>query len=51
MDSGKLSNIVFLMVVVVFGDFSVVFGKTSVIEGLQRFANFFGKNDIFSLKD
>ena len=51
MDSGKLSNIIFLIFAAVFGDFSVVFGNPSVIEGLQEFVNFFGKNDIFSLKD
>ena len=34
MDSGKLSNIVFLMFAAVFGDFSVVFGKTSIIDEL-----------------
>ena len=51
MDSGKISTFVFLMFAAVFGELSVVFGKTSVIEGLQGFANFFGKNGIFSLKD
>lgn len=51
MDSGKIIQYCFLMFAAVFGDFSVVFGKPSVIEGLQGFENIFGENGIFSLKD